>query len=316
MICGILAGITWAAETVIIGIALAMTPFVTSVEAMFLAPFVSTFIHDAASAIYMMLYNGFRRNLGAVLSVCRTRSFKFLVLSSAIGGPVGMTGYVLVVRYMGASVGSVSSAAYPAIGSVLAYLFLKENIRRSQWLFLTVTLIGVFGLSYSSDLNITNFWLGLVGILMCSFGWGIEGVILSKCLGDADIKCEYALQIRQTVSALIYGVAILPLIGAGRFTLDLFADGGISVVMVIATAAFFATVSYLCYYRAIAKLGVAKAMGLNITYTAWAVVFSVVFLRDCDILSPRTIICALLVVVCGIFAAVDFRRIFAKGAAE
>ena len=50
MICGILAGITWAAETVIIGIALAMTPFVTSVEAMFLAPFVSTFIHDAASA--------------------------------------------------------------------------------------------------------------------------------------------------------------------------------------------------------------------------------------------------------------------------
>ena len=66
MICGILAGITWAAETVIIGIALAMTPFVTSVEAMFLAPFVSTFIHDAASAIYMMLYNGFRRNLGAL----------------------------------------------------------------------------------------------------------------------------------------------------------------------------------------------------------------------------------------------------------
>ncbi len=315
MLCGILAGITWAAETVLIGIALAMTPFVTSAEAMFLAPFVSTFIHDAASAIYMLLYNGTGRNLGAVLSVCRTRSFKFLVLSSAIGGPVGMTGYVLAVRYMGASVGAVSSAVYPAIGSVLAYLFLKENIQRSQWLFLTVTLIGVFGLSYSSDLNITNFGLGLAGILMCSFGWGIEGVILSKCLSYADIKCEYALQIRQTVSALIYGVAILPLMGAGRFTLGLFSSG-ISAVMVIAAAAFFATVSYLCYYHAIVKLGVAKAMGLNITYTAWAVVFSVVFLRDYAILNPRTIICAVLVVVCGIFAAVDFRRIFARDAAE
>lgn len=43
---GILAGITWALETVILGIALAMTPFVSTEQAIFLAPFVSTFIHD------------------------------------------------------------------------------------------------------------------------------------------------------------------------------------------------------------------------------------------------------------------------------
>ncbi|MCI9659849.1 MAG: EamA family transporter, partial [Lachnospiraceae bacterium] len=44
MIYGIIAGITWALETIILGIALAMTPFVSTTQAVFLAPFVSTFL--------------------------------------------------------------------------------------------------------------------------------------------------------------------------------------------------------------------------------------------------------------------------------
>ena len=43
MFCGIIAGVAWALETVILGIALSMTPFVSTEQAIFLAPFVSTF---------------------------------------------------------------------------------------------------------------------------------------------------------------------------------------------------------------------------------------------------------------------------------
>ena len=46
MTYGILAGLTWALETIILGIALGMSPFVSTEQAVFLAPFVSTFIHD------------------------------------------------------------------------------------------------------------------------------------------------------------------------------------------------------------------------------------------------------------------------------
>ena len=46
MITGLAAGIFWAADTIILGIALAMTPFVSTEQAVFLAPFVSTFLHD------------------------------------------------------------------------------------------------------------------------------------------------------------------------------------------------------------------------------------------------------------------------------
>ncbi len=276
MLTGIFAGVTWALETVILGIALSMAPFVSTAEAMLLAPFISTFVHDMFSAVYMFVINGVRHNLKGVLGILKSKNFKWMILASAIGGPVGMTGYVLAVNYMGASVGAVASAVYPAIGSVLAYLFLKEKIKWYQWIFLVLTLAGVFGLSYSPELNIKNFWLGLCGVFMCAFGWGIEGVILSKCLKDADVKSEYALHIRQTVSALIYGLIILPSLGGWKLTAGLFEKENALVLLIIAVAALCATVSYLLYYKTIGKMGVSKAMGLNITYTAWAMVFSAV----------------------------------------
>ena len=309
MFSGIFAGIMWALETVMLGIALSMSPFISTEQGLFLAPFISTFIHDAYSAIYMLIFNGLRRNLGSVFEICKSKSFKFLILASAIGGPVGMSGYVLAVNYMGASIGAVASAIYPAIGSVLACLFLKEKIRWYQWVFLILTLFGVFGLSYSPEIDIKNFWIGLSGAFMCAFGWGIEGVILSKCLKVDSVKNEYALQIRQTVSALIYGLIIIPCLNGLEITRSLFAKENSVVLLVIAIAALCATISYLFYYKAIGTLGVSKAMGLNITYTAWSILFTIIILRDVSSLNVLTIVCAAVVVICGIFAATDFKKI-------
>ena len=128
MFCGIIAGVAWALETVILGIALSMTPFVSTEQAIFLAPFVSTFIHDAFSAIWAAIYNGARGNLKKVWHAAfGTKGGKFVMLAAVIGGPVGMTGYVLAINYMGASIGAVASAIFPAIGAILAYFFLKER---------------------------------------------------------------------------------------------------------------------------------------------------------------------------------------------
>lgn len=312
MIKGLLGGIFWAVETVVLGIALGMAPFLTSEQAIFLAPFVATFLHDAFSALFMFLYNTVRGNLKALFGVCKTRDFKWLVMASAIGGPVGMTGYVMAVNYLGASVGAVASAVYPAIGTVLAYVFLKERVKWYQWIFLALTLLGVFGLSYSPGLHVENFWLGLLGAFMCAFGWGVEAVILAKCLKDDTIKSEYALNIRQTVSAIIYGAVLLPVLGGWGLAADLFTSGTGMLIPTIAIAALSATVSYLFYYTAIGNIGASKAMALNITYTAWAIVFTVILLRDFSVLNPFTLLCAAVIVVCGIFAATDLKVLFGK----
>lgn len=312
MTAGIIAGLTWGLETVILGIALAMSPFTTSEQAIFLAPFVSTFLHDAFSAIFSLIYNAIHGNTKKVWKALKTRSGKFVVIAAIIGGPIGMTGYVMTINYMGASIGAIASAIFPAIGAVLAYIFLKERMKWYQWLFLVAALIGVYGLSYSPELSITNFWLGLAGTLMCAFGWGIEAVILAKSLTDPDVKDEYALQIRQTTSALTYGIIILPILKGWPFTVSLFSSGNEKLLLTIAAAALFATISYLCYYKAISQIGASKAMALNVTYTAWAIFFTVILLKDTSVLNPTTILCSVVVLVCGIFAAADFKEIFSK----
>lgn len=239
MFYGIAAGATWAVETIILGIALSMAPFVSTEQAIFLAPFVSTFIHDAFSALWAALYNGVRGNLKNVYKAAfKTKSGKFVMLAAVIGGPIGMTGYVLAINYMGASIGAVASAVFPAIGAILAYFFLKEKMQWYRWIFLLATLLGVYGLSYSPELNITDFWLGIVGAMMCAFGWGIEAVILAKCMQDPDVKDEYALQIRQTTSALVYGIVLLPLLHGWGFTVSLFTSGTGWLLPMIAIAAF------------------------------------------------------------------------------
>ena len=312
MFAGIIAGITWALETVILGVALGMSPFVSSEEAIFLAPFVSTFLHDASSAIWATAYNGARGNLRNVWKAFMTQSGKWVVLAAVIGGPIGMTGYVMSVNYMGASIGAVASAIFPAIGSILAYIFLKEKMKWYQWVFLCLTLLGVYGLSYSPTLNIQNFWLGLLGALLCSFGWGIEAVILAKSLTDPEVTDEYALQLRQTTSAIVYGIALLPILKGWNFTAGLFTSPTGWLLPTIVIAALFATISYLFYYKAIADIGASKAMALNVTYSAWAIIFTVLLLRDTSVLTPMTIFCAVVVLVCGIFAAADFKEIFSR----
>ena len=311
MFAGIIAGITWAAETIILGIALAMTPFVSTEQAVILAPFVSTFLHDAFSAIWSCIYNGARGNLPKVVKALKTRSGRFVALAAVIGGPVGMTGYVLSVANMGASIGAVASAIFPAIGAVLAYFFLKEKMSWYRWIFLLLSLLGVYGLSYSPEVNITNFWLGFLGTLLCAFGWGIEAVIIAKCVQDDAVTDEIALQIRQTTSALVYGIILLPILKGWGFTVSLFSGTG-WLLPVIAIAAFFATVSYLFYYRAISQIGASKSMALNITYSAWAVIFSVLFLGQKDLLNPVTILCTVVVLVFGILAGAETKDLFKK----
>lgn len=311
MFAGIIAGITWAIETIVLGIALAMSPFVSTEQAVVLAPFVSTFLHDAFSALWACLYNGVRGNIPALGRALKTKSGRYVILAALIGGPVGMTGYVLSVANMGASIGAVASAIFPAIGAVLAYFFLKEKMQWYRWVFLLISLAGVYGLSYSPEINITNFWLGFVGTLMCAFGWGIEAVIIAKSVQDEAVTDELALQIRQTTSALAYGIVILPVLKGWGFTVELFSGTG-WLIPTIAIAALFATASYLFYYKAISQIGASKSMALNITYSAWAVVFSIIFLKDSSLLNPVTIICTVLVLVFGILAGADYKDLIKK----
>lgn len=90
------------------------------------------------------------------------------------------------------------------------------------------------------------------------------------------------------------------------FTLELIPTKATAIVL---TAALFGTASYLCYYRAIALIGASKAMALNITYSAWPIVFALVLLHTLPDL--KSIICGIVIVGGSLIAATDIKNICA-----
>lgn len=296
---GLLAGVLWGLDTVILGVALAMTPFIATEEAIFLAPFVSTFLHDFCSSVWMLLYMGVKKELGKVIKALKTRSGMFIVLGALLGGPIGMSGYVASINYIGPAYTAIISSMFPALGAFLSYVFLKEKMSKVQIVGLAVSILGVIGLSYTpGGEGPTNLLLGLACALLCVFGWASEAVICAYGMQDPDVSDEQALQIRQVTSALFYGIIILPIIAGWKFTMSLVPS---MTAGIIVASALFGTASYVLYYRAINKIGPAKAMALNITYSAWAIVFSLILLKTMP--DVKSIVCGIIVIAGSLVAA-------------
>lgn len=310
MFDGLLAGLLWGLDTVILGIALARTPFVSTEAAVFLAPFVSTFIHDFFSSLWMLLYTGVRGEFSNVLRALRSKSGKFIVLAALIGGPVGMTGYVLSIKYIGAAYTAIISSLFPAVGALFSYIFLKEKMKPYQLIGLFVSIGGVIALGYTpGGSDTSNLVLGFLFAILCVVGWAAEAVIIAYGLKDPQISDSQALQIRQLTSALFYAVIILPVLGGWLLSTEVLAS---STMPVILLSAFFGTASYLFYYKAIGKIGASKAMALNITYCAWAVVFGVIILQQT--VSLRDIILGLVIIAGSLIAAADLKELIPEKA--
>lgn len=305
MVEGLLGGFFWGINTVIIGVALSMAPFARTEQVIFLAPFISTFIHDLFSSVWMFIYMAIKKQAGEFLQALKTKSGKFIVLAALLGGPVGMTGYVLSIKYIGAGYTAIISSMFPAVGAFLSYVFLKEKMRTDQIIGLAASVAGVIALGYTpGSSEVDNIVIGFMFALLCVFGWAVEAVIIAYGLRDPEITDEQALQIRQLTSALFYGAVILPLMQGWRITLDILPTSTSAIIVI---AALFGTTSYLFYYKAINKIGATKAMALNITYSAWAIVFGFLLLNET--VSLKEIIAGLVIISGSIVAGGDIKEL-------
>lgn len=299
MISGLLSGIFWGLDTVILGVALAMNPFVSTHEAILMAPFVSTFLHDVFSSLWMLIYMGIKKQYKNVIKAFKTKSGKYIALGALLAGPIGMSGYVIAIKYIGPAYTAIISSLYPALGAFLSYIFLKEKMSKIQILGLLASIGGIIVLGYAPDnTQITNFALGFACAILCCIGWASEAVICAYGLKDPNITDEQALQIRQLSSALFYGIVIINVIKGWNFTFRIIPTSSAAIVLL---AALFGTASYLFYYRSIFKIGASKSMALNITYVAWSIAFSTILLRTLPDL--KSIICGFIIIGGSLIAA-------------
>ncbi len=112
---GLVSGILWAIDTVILGVALGMTPYLDASQ----ASIVSACVHDVFAALILLVFMGTRGRLRDTVSALKTRSGKVVMLGALLGGPIGMSGYLAAINNIGPGYTAAISAFYPAVGSAL-----------------------------------------------------------------------------------------------------------------------------------------------------------------------------------------------------
>ena len=304
MIYGLISGILWGFDTVLLGTALAMTPFISTEDAVFLAPFVSTFLHDLFSSIWMCIYMIIEGQLKKIIIAAKTKSGRFIMLGALLGGPVGMTGYLLAIKYIGPAYTAIISSLYPAMGALLSYVFLKEKMKPISILGLFISISGIIILGYAPGGEAMNLGLGFVFALLCVIGWASEAVVCAYGMKDDEVSPEQSLQIRQLTSAITYGFLIIPIVKGIKFTLGIIPTTASYIIILTALAG---TASYVFYYKGIHMIGATRAMSLNITYSAWSIIFGVVLLGNS--VDLKSIICCILIMIGSIMAAGDLSEI-------
>ena len=311
---GVFSGMLWGLDTVVLSMAILLAPFLGSDQ----ASLASACLHDASSALILLTYMGVRGRLRDTAAAVRTRSGKAVMLAALLGGPVGMSGYLIAINNIGPGYTAIISTFYPAFGTLLAFLLLKERMRPGQIIALLVALAAVAVSGWSSDAPTGSALLGVLGALGCVVGWGSEAVLLAWGMRDDAVDNETALHIRQTTSGLAYLVVVIPVSGSFHFAIR---EAAVSTATgVVALAALTGAASYLYYYKAIDTIGASRGMALNISYSAWAVVFALVLQRTVP--SALQIVCCVVTLVGTVLAATpDWRdlrptRRPARGPAE
>ena len=295
---GFFSGALWGLDTVVLAIALAMTPFLDFGQ----SALAGAVLHDVACALILLVYMGVRGRLTDTVKALRTRPGKSVIVAALLGGPIGMSGYLIAIDNIGPGLTAIISTFYPALGTLLAFILLKERMAPRQIAALLVALGAIVATGWSATsepIEGGNAILGVVGALACVIGWGSEAVILTWGMRDEAVDNEVALQIRETTSAAVYLFIVAPIAGVFGFTLHSLAHLSAGVV---ALAGLAGTASYLFYYKALSAIGASRGMALNISYSAWAIIFALAFPPH-TIPTLTQVICCIVILVGTVLAA-------------
>ena len=278
IIVGSLSGASWGLNTVIISFIMMASIFLPYSENIFITALVGAFLHDLFSAIWLILNLIREKKISQLLRPFKSKIGIFLIIGAILGGPVGMAGYLLGTKYIGAAYASSFSALYPALGTVLSAIILKEKINMRMKIGVVVSGIGILLLSYSPiDLSIyPHYTLGIFFSLFCVLGWALECVIASYSMKYGEVDSSVAICIRQIISAIFYGVIVIPFVSGYPLVSDIF---NTNIIFLFIGTALVGSLSYLFWYKAINLIGAPRGMSLNITYIVWTMIFSKLILN-------------------------------------
>ncbi|WP_291950301.1 DMT family transporter [Campylobacter sp.] len=183
-------------------------------------------------------------------------------LAGFLAGPVAMYCYLNAILFIGLSLSASITSLYPIFATFLAFIFLKEKLNILSFLGMCLAFSALFLLFFD---GFNSHFLGLTLAFVCALSWGIELVLSSIVLKTLPTTSVYYA--RQTGAS--FGYAILILTQKSNFIFQEF--NSLYFFVFFSFLIFSWAISYFLYYFAIAKIGIIKAMMLNISYIIWLV---------------------------------------------
>mgnify|MGYP004685188469 FL=1 len=301
MLNALLSGIFWGADTSFMGYYFSMYSIYFMVPLLF--PIFITFIHDMVSALLINISILITGRLKAVITDIKKAKSKYIWLGSLLGGPIGMCSFILAIEYAGPAITAIISSIYPAVGLFFAYIFLKEKRQPYQVIALFIAITFIIALGFIGEDHTNRSIMGIIFALVCACAWGSEAVLCSYGMKSGEIANLSAICIRQNLSMITYGAVLTLYFVFFQYGESIDINSSLAYV---GMAAIFGSTSYYCYYRALATIGVSRAMALNISYTAFSAIFS--YLLFGMELTMSQMLIGFCIVVSGLISAYDFEK--------
>ncbi len=301
MLNALFSGIFWGADTSFMGYYFSMYSIYFAVPLML--PIFITFIHDMVSALLINISILITGRLKAVITDIKKAKSKYIWLGSLLGGPIGMCSFILAIEYAGPAITAIISSIYPAVGLFFAYILLKEKRKPYQVVALFIAIAFIIALGFIDEGHTNRSIMGIIFALVCACAWGSEAVLCSYGMKSGEISNLSAICIRQNLSMITYGTMMTLYFIFFHYGESIDFNSSLAY---IGMAAIFGSTSYYCYYRALATIGVSRAMALNISYTAFSAIFS--YLLFGIELTISQMLIGFCIVVSGLISAYDFEK--------
>lgn len=278
LIAGGYSGLSWAVDALLISLVLGSIADDSIVSVLEVS-----MLHDGFATLWLLSLLLFRRQCGQLYALVKSRDALFCMLGALFGGPLAMTCYLLSIHQVGVAVTTTVTASYPLMGAFLSMIFLKERVSRRTWIGLTFCLVGVVLTAYTpGDGGRELSFSSLKYAIIAALGWASESVVCAYGMRNDKITPSSALLLREATSAVSYLLVIF-LIGTEidefKAIDSLFSKANPVLCLLLLTAGVGMS-SFLAWYSSIEAIGPARALGLNITYAAWGVILSLLFLNQ------------------------------------
>ena len=183
LLLGILVGIAWGLDGVLMG-RLGLNSIFTdsayafskgiSEKSFLYSPLVTAFFHESFCFLWVAVVLLYHKQLKQVFKLLfTTKKGKATAIAALVGSPIGMSAYLLAIKYATAPyASSIFCKFYPGVGAILSYLILKERLSLRAVTGIAISLTGSFMLGFRPTGDIPDTFLkGILFAVIAVFGW-------------------------------------------------------------------------------------------------------------------------------------------------